>query len=175
MAKSCLFFSNDIPDDHQEALLYFSNFNRGHFPCTYLGVPLFVGRVKIEYFSGLEDKIRKRIGGWMQNLLTMGGKFTLIDAVLNAVRIHCMSILPIPKTVLAIIRSLISSFLWDKGRDKRRHWVRWEHVCREKSAGGFGIEGLDDIMLALHAKMAWGFITSESLWANYARSRLRMV
>ncbi|KAL9665090.1 hypothetical protein QQ045_020499 [Rhodiola kirilowii] len=104
-------------------------------------------------------------------MLSFGGKITLIDSVLNAVGIHCMSILPIPVMVLNRVGSILRSFLWDKGDGKRRHWVNWENVCRDKPAGGLGIKKLEDMMLALHGKLAWNFITSDSLWAFHARRR----
>ncbi|KAL9689838.1 hypothetical protein QQ045_010229 [Rhodiola kirilowii] len=169
--KSFIFFPKKMRKARQKMLLDITKFHKGTFPVTYFGVPLYTGRTKIEYFQSLEEKVRKRISGWMKNMLSFGGKITLIDFVLNSVGIHCMSILPIPITVLNRVGSIIRSFLWDKGDGKRRHWVNWENVCREKSAGGLGIKRLEDVMLALHGKLAWTYINSDSSWAFHARRR----
>ncbi|KAL9662694.1 hypothetical protein QQ045_027527 [Rhodiola kirilowii] len=169
--KSFIFFPKKMRRARQKMLLDITKFHKGTFPITYLGVPLYTGCTKIDYFQSLEDKVRKRISGWMKNMLSFGGKIALIDSVLNSVGIHCMSILPIPITVLNRVGSIIRSFLWDKGDGKRRHWVNWENVCREKSAGGLGIKRLKDVMLALHGKLAWIYINSDSLWAFHARRR----
>ncbi|CAM8930538.1 unnamed protein product [Rhodiola kirilowii] len=150
--KSFIFFPKDMRRERQKTLLDITKFHKGTFP-------------------SLEEKIRKRIRGWMKNLLSSGGKITLIDSVLNSVGIHCMSILPIPITVLNRVGSILRSFLWDKGDEKRRHWVNWDNVCREKSVGGLGIKKLEDLMLALHGKLAWKFINSDSLWAFHARRK----
>ncbi|KAL9669773.1 hypothetical protein QQ045_007322 [Rhodiola kirilowii] len=139
-----MFLLENIPAEQQEVLLNLTKFDRGSFPCTYLGVPLFVGRVKVDYFYGLVERIRSRIGGLDEESAHHGR-----------------------------IRSLVSSFIWDKGKDRISHWVRWELICRERNAGGLWIKGLEDIMLSLHGKMAWGFIVSDSLWAKYARHRFR--
>ncbi|KAL9688993.1 hypothetical protein QQ045_033422 [Rhodiola kirilowii] len=169
--KSFIFCSEDMSNTRQKQILEVTKFHKGTFPVKYLGVPLYVGRTKIEYFKDLEEKVQKRMGGWMKNIISFGGKVTLIESVLNSVGIHCMSVLPIPKTVLNRIGGLIRRFLWDKGDGKRRHWVGWEKICREKSVGGLGIKNLEDIMLSLKGKLAWSFLNSDSLWAMHARRK----
>ncbi|CAM8944441.1 unnamed protein product [Rhodiola kirilowii] len=82
-SKSLIFFDQNIPPDRKKTLLTDTNFSEGSFPTTYLGAPLFPGRVKIEYFQALEDKVRARINGWTRNMISMGGRITIIEAVLT--------------------------------------------------------------------------------------------
>ncbi|KAL9659874.1 hypothetical protein QQ045_024684 [Rhodiola kirilowii] len=112
-AKSLIFFPKEYPDERKSMLLRTTGFSTGHFPVMYLGAPLFVGCAKIEYFQYLEDKVKRRIGGWMKNLLSMGGKITLINSVLNSTSLHCMAVLPVPKTILGRLTRLFRDFLWD--------------------------------------------------------------
>nr|XP_009788469.1 PREDICTED: uncharacterized protein LOC104236277 [Nicotiana sylvestris] len=44
------------------------------FPIEYLGCPLFVGRLKISYYSDLINKVTSRAKGWQTKLLSTGGK-----------------------------------------------------------------------------------------------------
>ncbi|KAL9667619.1 hypothetical protein QQ045_001982 [Rhodiola kirilowii] len=79
-SKSSIFLPQDISTARRRTLLQTTGFTEGTFPTTYLGAPLFPGRVKIEYFQKLEDQIRARITGWMRNMLSLGGKITLVES-----------------------------------------------------------------------------------------------
>ncbi|KAL9691450.1 hypothetical protein QQ045_011874 [Rhodiola kirilowii] len=55
--KSTIFFDEHILYARRRTILQTTSFIAGTFPTTYIGAPLFPGRVKIEYFQGLEDKV----------------------------------------------------------------------------------------------------------------------
>ncbi|KAL9680090.1 hypothetical protein QQ045_017966 [Rhodiola kirilowii] len=120
-SKSIIFFYNNIPHVRCRTLLSIANFSPGAFPTTYLGAPLFPGRVKIEYFQALEDKVHACINGWTRNLLSMGGKVIIIASILNSMLTHVIGTLPTPATVISRISSLMASFLWNQKDEKRRH------------------------------------------------------
>lgn len=170
-AKSGIFFSKHIPDAHKEMILNITQFQESQLPAIYLGAPLFQGRIKSIYFDELVSKLNRKIRGWMRNYLSFAGRVTLVQSVLSSMGLHAMTVLPVPKTVLHKIESLIANFLWDQGPQKRFHWIRYDLICRPKKSGGLGIRKLEDIMLALHAKLAWEFIHQHSLWARYVKSR----
>ncbi|CAM8909441.1 unnamed protein product [Rhodiola kirilowii] len=172
-AKSSIFFDQNIPQDSRRSILDLTGFSEGHFPTTYLGAPLFPGRVKIEYFSSFETKVRTRIGCWMRNLISMGGRVTIIESVLNSVLIHVLAALPTPITVLDRISGLFSSFLWGQNDSSRRHWVAWRDVCVPKDAGGLGITHLSTIRTALQYKLAWRCMGADSLWGRYMRAKYK--
>ncbi|KAL9680623.1 hypothetical protein QQ045_018507 [Rhodiola kirilowii] len=95
-SKCTIFFDENIPEDRRRTILQATNFTPGVFPTTYLGAPLFPGRVKIAYFQTVEDKIRARIGGWIGNLISMGGKLIIIESILNSLLTHILAALPTP-------------------------------------------------------------------------------
>ncbi|KAL9683268.1 hypothetical protein QQ045_015087 [Rhodiola kirilowii] len=113
-AKSLLFIDQNVDVDSKQALLQYTGFLEGSLPTTYLGAPLFPGRVKIQYFSALEDRVRKRITRWLRHFLSMAGRVTLIKAILNSVLIHTLASLPTPSTVVDRITGMLSNFLWDQ-------------------------------------------------------------
>ncbi|KAL9676494.1 hypothetical protein QQ045_004708 [Rhodiola kirilowii] len=155
----------------RQTTLRITGFTQGTFPTTYLGAPLFPGRVKVEYFQALEDKVRNRINGWVKNLLSMGGKITIIEAILNSLITHILAALPKPVTVIKRISRLFACFLWDSNSQKRQHWVSWDNIFRPKDAGGLGIRNLEDIKTCLQNKLAWRCMESTQLWGRYMRSR----
>ncbi|KAL9683059.1 hypothetical protein QQ045_014873 [Rhodiola kirilowii] len=164
--KSTIFFDDHIPEERRRSILRITGFAAGAFPTIYLGAPLFPGRVKIIHFQGIEDKIRTRIGGWIGNLLSMGGKIIIIESILNSLLTHILAALPTPVTVINRISSLFASFLWDNNGQKRRHWVNWTDICRPHEAGGLGIRNLNNVRKALHYKMAWRCMQSTELWGR---------
>ncbi|KAL9679888.1 hypothetical protein QQ045_017759 [Rhodiola kirilowii] len=171
--KSSIIFPNSFPSSRQAEILSLTRFSEGVLPVPYLGAPLFRGRVRIDMFTDLVDKVTARIGVWMKRFLSMGGRVTLVNSVLSAIGVHCMLVLPIPLTVLNRLSSLMANFIWDSGRSKRRHWKCWQVLCRPKQVGGLGIRDPKTIMTALHAKLAWSFLEQRTLWAKYCKARYR--
>jgi hypothetical protein len=51
----------------------------------YLGMPSDVGKSKSGAFKYLKDKVWKKVLGWMEQLLSVGGKEILIKSVAQAV------------------------------------------------------------------------------------------
>lgn len=45
---------------------------------TYLGCPIYSGRQRIIYYSGLLAKVIARINGWQTKMLSYGGKAVLV-------------------------------------------------------------------------------------------------
>lgn len=136
-------------------------------PIKYLGVPLFKGRAKLDYFMELEANFTKRISGWRSRLLSFGGKLTLLKSVLTAVPIHSLSIIKAPRTLFKRLDKYMANFLWNSNDRTKKRWVAWDVVCRPISEGGLGIRPLPQIMQALHAKRCWSLIQGNSVWAHY--------
>lgn len=169
--KSEVIFSKHTSDDRKSSILHGTLFTEMQLPIKYLGTPLIQGRIKITYFDELLQKLKQKISGWMRNLLSFAGRVTLVQSVLSSMSLHVMTVLPVPKTVLHKMESLIANFLWNHGSQKRFHWIRYDLICRPKNSGGLGVRRLEDIMLSLHSKLAWEFLHQRTLWARYAKSR----
>uniref|UniRef100_A0A7N0V1C9 RNase H type-1 domain-containing protein n=1 Tax=Kalanchoe fedtschenkoi TaxID=63787 RepID=A0A7N0V1C9_KALFE len=129
------------------------------------------GRPKIEYFDDLVSRIRSRVKGWLGKLISFGGRITLIQSVLTASTIHILASSPVPRIVLQCIASLLASFLWNAGQERRHHWVRWSAICRPSNEGGLGLRSLSQIMEGLRAKLAWRFWEQDSMWARFMASK----
>lgn len=96
-AKCQILFSKHISEDNKVSILKNTKFKEGILPTTYLGAPLLQGRVKKVYFDYLLENMQKIVSGWMKNLLSMGGRLTLIKSLLSSVSLHVMYVLLIPK------------------------------------------------------------------------------
>lgn len=165
--SSFIVSSKDHGRDRAQGIAQRTGFTQAFLPINYLGVPLFKGRAKMEYFSNLEDKFRKKISSWRGRLLSFGGKITLIKSALTALPIHALSVVKPPKIYFKKLDRIMSNFLWNNMEDHRRKWVSWNRICRPLSEGGLGIRPLNMIMKCLHAKRCWSFLKGESFWSQY--------
>ena len=78
----------------------------------------------------------------------------------------------VPKGILASIDKLCSRFLW--ARSKVEHvtpWVAWDKISRPKEWGGWGIKHLSFFSKSLAAKLAWRFISTDSLWSSVTKRK----
>eukprot|EP00253_Pinus_taeda_P013597 PITA_13597 len=50
-------------------------------------------------------------------------------------------------------------------------WVKWDSIARPKRWGGWGIKRLQLFSKALAAKLGWGLLTTDNLWARVAYAK----
>jgi hypothetical protein len=67
------------------------------FPIIYLGLPLTDKRLPQSAYIPLLQQEEKRLSGWRAELLSVGGRLTLLNSVLTAQPIYYMSTFLFPK------------------------------------------------------------------------------
>nr|GEV00450.1 reverse transcriptase domain, reverse transcriptase zinc-binding domain protein [Tanacetum cinerariifolium] len=87
----------------------------GSVPFTYLGLPIGSNMNRLAHWNGLIEKFKSRLSNWMANLLSIGGRSTLIKAVLGSIGIYYMSIFKVPKSITSDIESLRAKFFVWRG------------------------------------------------------------
>jgi hypothetical protein len=70
------------------------------FSQTYLGLPLSDRKLPASALEFLAAKIYKQVPAWRLSLIPIGGRLTLATAVLLALPLFAMSVLPLPRSVL---------------------------------------------------------------------------
>lgn len=108
-------------------ILVVTGFRHQSSPFKYLGVPIFQGRWKIEFFDDLVSTTTAKIDGWASKLLSKGGKLILINHVLRNMPIYHLLACIVPKWVIEKLESRYYCFLWGiyQGRKKKK-WKSWE-------------------------------------------------
>ncbi|GJM90843.1 hypothetical protein PR202_ga07161 [Eleusine coracana subsp. coracana] len=76
----------------------------------YLGLPVMVGADRSDYFQHLIHRVRTRISGWKEKLLSMGGKEVLIKSIAQSVPSYAMMVFNIPKSIRKGITDAILHF-----------------------------------------------------------------
>ena len=126
----------------------------GSFSTTYLGLPLGASYKSVGAWSGIVEKFERRLASWQQQYLSLRGRVTLINSVLDSVPTYFMSLFLVPAKVQNHLDKTRRDFLWEaNSKDHKFHLVKWAKVTMPKQFGGFGIKDL-----ALHNKcilMKW--------------------
>ena len=129
------------------------------FPIKYLGLPLHDRKLQVKDWRFLIDKVEKKLQNWKGQLLSIGGRITLINAVLSAMPLYAFSLYRVPSTVIKDIDKIRCRFLWQGTTKSRKKYalVNWSIVCKPKDNGGLGILNLRDMNTALLLKWWWRF------------------
>nr|GEX88702.1 RNA-directed DNA polymerase, eukaryota, reverse transcriptase zinc-binding domain protein [Tanacetum cinerariifolium] len=137
-------------------------------PFNYLGSKVGGCMSRTQSWNEVVDKMVNRLSGWKMKTLSIGGRLTLLKAVLGSMPIYNMSIFKVPMHILQGMESLRSHFF--NGIDlnsKKSIWVRWNNVLASKENGGLGVSSLFSLNRTLLFKWVWRFFTQkETLWAR---------
>ncbi|CAL9002046.1 unnamed protein product [Prunus brigantina] len=78
----------------------------------YLGLPTVIGRKKKDCFNGIKERLRQKLNGWKEKLLSKVGKALLIKAVAQSIPNYAIGVFKLPITFCVDLNSMISKFLW---------------------------------------------------------------
>nr|GFB68234.1 RNA-directed DNA polymerase, eukaryota, reverse transcriptase zinc-binding domain protein [Tanacetum cinerariifolium] len=117
----------------------------GSFPFSYLGLPIGSNMSRIANWQILIDRFKARLSGWKANILSIGGRLTLIKFVLGSLGSHESS--------------------------KKLTWVKWSNTLASFDKSGLGVGSLNAFNKALLLK--WRrrlFNFPNSLWVQVIKA-----
>jgi hypothetical protein len=131
----------------------------------YLGFQLKLRASSPDEWHWLVRLFERKIGGWCNIWLSLGGRLTLVKAVLEGLAVFWMTLERIPKKVINSLRRLSSNFLWNGlGSKHSFHLCSWEILTKPRKAGGWGLKNLFTFNTALLASSFWRAATINSIW-----------
>jgi hypothetical protein len=102
-------------------------------------MPSDVGKSRNGAFKYIKDRIWKLIQGWLEKLLSTGGKDVLIKSVIQAIPIFSMACFTLPRGLCEHINAMIRKFWWGSRDGKiKPSWVSWKEMCKPKHMGSLG-------------------------------------
>ncbi|KAK9949447.1 hypothetical protein M0R45_004967 [Rubus argutus] len=84
----------------------------GSLPCTYLGVPIFIGRPKSVYFRSIADKVRCKLSSWKGHQLSQAARLQLISSVIQSLLIYSFQVYKWPRALLLRVQGWTRNFFW---------------------------------------------------------------
>ncbi|XP_057803315.1 uncharacterized protein LOC131018618 [Salvia miltiorrhiza] len=172
LAKSHVFYANKVDLRLQRKINRQLGFAIGTMPFTYLGVPIFVGRVKASYLRAIHDRIAAKFSRWKGLQLSMAGRLCLIKSVIQSSATHSMLVYRWPRSLIHNLDKLCRNFLWSGDVNKRGSCpVNWERVCSIKEEGGLGLKSFALMNKCYLMKMAWNIIRGKDFGYSLLKVR----
>nr|GEW34336.1 RNA-directed DNA polymerase, eukaryota [Tanacetum cinerariifolium] len=101
-------------------------------PFKYMGVTVGTSMSKVSAWNDTLAKLQLCLSKWKSKTLSIGGRLTLLKAVLGAYPIYAMSLYKVPKTV-KMMESIRSKFFNGvDGGEKKIIWIKWSKVLAAK-------------------------------------------
>ncbi|GKU98657.1 hypothetical protein SLEP1_g11630 [Rubroshorea leprosula] len=97
-------------EDWIRSMAWMLNCKTESLPCKYLGMPLGANPKRITTWRPLIDSFRRKLSVWKGRFLSLGGRITLINAVLSSLPVFLMSVYLLPKQ-----KRIAASIKWDIG------------------------------------------------------------
>ncbi|KAG5616309.1 hypothetical protein H5410_016133 [Solanum commersonii] len=117
--------------------------------------------------------MEKRLATWKMQYLSMGGRLTLINSVLDSIPTCCMSLFPIPSSILKKMDRLRRRFLWEGNILTHKYSLgKWQSVTQPKTQGGLGIRNLKLHNNILFMKWLWRYgQTGTGFWRDVIKAK----
>ncbi|XP_033517264.1 uncharacterized protein [Nicotiana tomentosiformis] len=132
--KSAVYLHQSVTQTVVNRVVEETNIPRKEFLFTYLGVPIYYGRRRIAHFKEITDKIQNRLSLWTGKQLSIAGRATLINHVLQNMPIYLLSACDPSAGVLAQIHRLFAKFIWSNSvGNSNKHWTSWTTLCHPRS------------------------------------------
>ncbi|WMV30226.1 hypothetical protein MTR67_023611 [Solanum verrucosum] len=129
-------------------------------------------------WNNILEKCEKKLVNWKSQYLSLGGRVTLINSVLDALPTYMMSVFHMPANVIDRMDAIRRNFLWQGNCDPNNHkfhLVKWDQVILSKKEGGLGIRNLKIQNQSLLMKWLWRFASQEqALWKETIKARFGM-
>jgi len=174
--KSYIYPVNEVP--RIDSLANILGGKIGELPTIYLGMPLGDKSKSKGIWNNVLEKCEKKLANWKSQYLSLGGRATLINSVLDALPTYMMSVYPMPASVRDRLDAIRRNFLWQGNCDPNKHkfhLVKWNEVLVSKKEGGLGTRNLKIQNHSLLMKWLWRFASQEqSLWKDTIKARYGM-
>ena len=101
----------------------------------------------------IKERLGRKLFGWKEKILSIGGREVLIKVVAQAIPTYTMSCFQLPKGLCDEIESMMKRFWWgQRGQESKVAWLSWKKLCKSKLKGGMGFRNLQAFNLAMLAK-----------------------
>ncbi|XP_071728933.1 uncharacterized mitochondrial protein AtMg00310-like [Rutidosis leptorrhynchoides] len=140
----------------------------GIYPFKFFDLPIGSNSNRRAHWQSLIEKFDSKLALWTANLLSIGGRYTLIKFVLGSLGIYYLSLFRAPISIIKSLEKKKAQFFWGGCKEKRKMaWIKWDQILASREKGGLGIGSLLSFNLSLLLKWKWRLVCcTNSLWAR---------
>jgi hypothetical protein len=129
--KSSIYFSPNTPQALRHDLKTQLGITVEAFNERYLGLPTVVGRLTSDTFDHLGERIRSKVQGGSERMVSCAGREVFLKFVIQAIPLHSMSCFLLSKKVCKQLTSYMERYWWSSSLDRRSmHWISWESLTK---------------------------------------------
>ena len=141
--KSSVFFSHNTSSTMKEEVMDILGPMQHTRHGEYLGLPTLIGKSKKQVFAEIKEKVGKKLLGWKEKMLSMGGKEILIKAIVQVVPTYTIGCFLLPKSLCEDLEGMMRNLWWgQQNQETKMAWVGWKKMCKAKRQGGMGFHNL---------------------------------
>ncbi|KAE8804217.1 hypothetical protein D1007_19788 [Hordeum vulgare] len=131
--KSSIYFSPNTSDIVRQRVKLCLNFAVEAFSERYLGLPTVVGRIMSGTFDHIHERIRTKLQGGVERMLSCAGREVRLKTVAQAIPTFSMSCFRLTRKVCKSLVSLMAKYWWSSSVDRQSlHWLSWDAVSEPK-------------------------------------------
>jgi hypothetical protein len=144
------------------------NCKLGELPMVYLGISLNGSKLGRGAFTGLTEKISKRIPPWKGKNMSSSARLILFNSFLASLPTYTIDFYLLPLGTHRNMNTVKSKFFWRGARDEfKYHMVKWEAMCRPKETEGLMILNTQIFNDCILVKWIWKlYHQKDRLWAR---------
>ncbi|XP_077250135.1 uncharacterized protein LOC143889713 [Tasmannia lanceolata] len=158
---------------HQEKVLGFAGILGYSVDFLPSSPPPWSGKTLKGMLDHIVGRVERRLDTWKRNLVSKGGRITLIKVVLANIPIYHLSLAKCHVSAALRLEKIQRRFLWGGSNEKKViSLLSWKKVCKSIKAGGLGIRRIRETNQALLGKWLWRFGEEGSqLWVKVIESK----
>ncbi|XP_026422199.1 uncharacterized protein LOC113318244 [Papaver somniferum] len=138
----------------------------------YLGLPLLIGKKKIECFTNLVERVKCRLSKWNGESMSQCCKSLMIRTVTNTIPYYTMSCLQIPVDIIKQIDTMQRHLWWGFTEKRETYITSWKKLGLHKNLGGQGFRDLRILNQALLIRAAWRMCSNpDKPWEKAMQSK----
>ncbi|CAN4084842.1 unnamed protein product [Withania somnifera] len=105
-------------------------------PTVYLGMLLGAKSESVDIWNNVMERCEKKLSRWKAQYLSLGGRLTLSNSVLDALPTYMMTLFSIPAGAIKRLDSIRRTFLWQGNKEEKGfHLVKWKAFITCKKTG----------------------------------------
>lgn len=110
--QKCKSYAGAMSPNRIRGLSNLLGFYVDHLPFTYLGVPIFKGKLRTSHLQSIADRIKSKLDSWKGSMLSFVGRVQLAKSIIHGMLVYNFHVYAWPIFLLKTVDRWIKDFIW---------------------------------------------------------------